>query len=143
MWGDLVQNRPQNPTPEVSFPLLERVDLRSQKEGILGKKIGWGRVGWTWQKKEKRMRKKKWAIYKKIIKLISKRFRFGNFSTEIIGEGQLKGDANKGMAKILSYFVLHSALRDVHVKRSGNLPGTHALMPFTVTPRGSSASCQR
>ena len=27
----------------------------------MGKKIGWGRVGWTGQKKEKRMRKKRWV----------------------------------------------------------------------------------
>ena len=36
----------------VAYFLLERVDLRSQKEGILGKKIAWGRVGWTRQKKK-------------------------------------------------------------------------------------------
>ena len=40
---------------EVAFSLLERVD---QKDRILGKKTAWGRVGWTEQKKEKRMRKK-------------------------------------------------------------------------------------
>ena len=51
---------PKTQPLQVAFPLLERVDLRSQKEGILGKKIAWGRVGWTGQKKEKRMRKKRW-----------------------------------------------------------------------------------
>ena len=40
----------------VTFSLLERVGLRSQKEGIWGKKIVWG---WAGQKKEKRMRKKR------------------------------------------------------------------------------------
>ena len=36
-----------------------------EKEGILGKKIGWGRVGWTGQKKKgnKRMRKKRWEFF--------------------------------------------------------------------------------
>ena len=43
---------------------------------------------------------------------------------------------------IVVTFVLHSALRDVHVRRSGNLPGTHALMHLTESPRGSSASCR-
>ena len=52
--GDPVQNRPQNPAPASWFSLLERVDLRSQKEGILGKRIAWGRVGWTEQKKRKK-----------------------------------------------------------------------------------------
>ena len=46
---------------EVALSLQERVDLRCQKEGILGKKIAWERVGWTGQKKEKRMRKKRWV----------------------------------------------------------------------------------
>ena len=36
----------------------------------------------------------------------------------------------------MSQIVLHSALRDVHVKRSGNLPGTHALMPLTGSSPG-------
>ena len=52
---------PKTQPLEVAFSLLERVDLRSQKDRILGKKIAWGRVGWTGQKKEKRMRKKRWA----------------------------------------------------------------------------------
>ena len=55
LWGDPIQNRPKFS----AFSLLERVDLRSQKEEILGKKIAWGRVSWTRQKKEKRMRKKR------------------------------------------------------------------------------------
>ena len=61
--GDPVQNRPQNPAPAGCLSLLERVELRSQKEGILGKEIAWGRVGWAGQKKEKRMRKKKVLLF--------------------------------------------------------------------------------
>ena len=57
--GNLVQNRPQTQPLQVAFSLLERVDLRSQKEGILGKKIAWGRVGWTGQKKGKKDAQKK------------------------------------------------------------------------------------
>ena len=52
---------PKTQPLEVAFSLLERVDLRSQKDRILGKKIAWGRVGWTGQKKEKRMHKKRWG----------------------------------------------------------------------------------
>ena len=60
---------------QVTFSLLERVDLRSQKEGTLGKKIAWGRAGWTGQqKKKKRMRKKKVDYDKK-----SLRIHFRNF----------------------------------------------------------------
>ena len=44
---------------EVAFSLRERVDLRSQKEKILGKKIAWERVGWTRQKKRKKDAQKK------------------------------------------------------------------------------------
>ena len=51
---------PKTQPLQVTFSLLERVDLRSPKEGILGKKIAWGRAGWTGQEKEKRMRKKRW-----------------------------------------------------------------------------------
>ena len=59
LMGDPVQNRPQTqPHASCLFSARkERVDLRFLKEGILGKKIAWGRVGWTGQKKEKRMRK--------------------------------------------------------------------------------------
>ena len=46
----------------VSLSLIERVDLRSQKDRILGKKIAWGRVGWTGQKKEQRMCKNSWVL---------------------------------------------------------------------------------
>ena len=45
---------PKTQPLQVAFSLLDRVDLRFQKEGILGKKIGWGRVGWTRQKKGKK-----------------------------------------------------------------------------------------
>ena len=50
---------PETQPLQVAFSLLERVDLRSQKERILGNQIAWGRVGWTGHKKAKRMRKKK------------------------------------------------------------------------------------
>ena len=52
---------PKTQPLQVAFALRERVDLRSQKEGILGKRIAWGRVGRTGQKKEKRMHKKRWG----------------------------------------------------------------------------------
>ena len=48
----------------IAFPpagclfLLERVDQRCQKEGILGKKIASGRVGWTGQRRKKDAQKK-------------------------------------------------------------------------------------
>ena len=45
---------PKTRSLHVTFSLLERVDLRSQKEGILGKEIAWGRVGWTRQKTRKK-----------------------------------------------------------------------------------------
>ena len=49
------QNRPEAST----FSLPERVDLRSQKEGISGKKLTWGRAGWTGQKEGKKDAQKK------------------------------------------------------------------------------------
>ena len=52
---------PKTQPLQVAISLRQRVDLRSQKEGILGKKIAWGRVGRTRQKKEKRMHKKRWG----------------------------------------------------------------------------------
>ena len=52
---------PNTQPMQVAFSLRERVDLRSKKEGIWGKKITWGRVGRTGQKKEKGMHKKRWA----------------------------------------------------------------------------------
>ena len=64
LWGDPVQNRQQTQPLEVAFSLQERMDLRSQKEGILGKKIAWGRVGWTGQKKGKKDVQKKVGIHK-------------------------------------------------------------------------------
>ena len=45
---------PKTQPLEVAFSLLERVDLRSQKGRIFGKKMAWGRVGWTEQKKRKK-----------------------------------------------------------------------------------------
>ena len=53
---------PKTQPLEVAFSLRERVGLRSQKGRILGKKIAWGREGWTGKKKEKRMHKKKVGI---------------------------------------------------------------------------------
>ena len=44
---------PKTQPLQVAFSLLERVDLRSQKGRISGKNIGWGRVGWTGQKRKK------------------------------------------------------------------------------------------
>ena len=58
---------PKTQPLRVAFSLRERADLRSQKEGILGKKIAWGRVGRTGQKKEKRMHKKRWVIPQNIL----------------------------------------------------------------------------
>ena len=59
LWGDLVQRpSPKTHPLEVAFSLLERVHLRSQTERIWVKKIAWGRVGWTGQKKEKGCAKK-------------------------------------------------------------------------------------
>ena len=37
---------PKTQPLQVAFSLLERVDLRSHKRGILGKKCFWGRVGY-------------------------------------------------------------------------------------------------
>ena len=60
LWGDPVQNRPQNPAPGGCLVSTRKsIDLRSQEDRILGKKSAWGRVGWTGQKKEERMRKNK------------------------------------------------------------------------------------
>ena len=53
---------PKTQPLQVAFSLRERVDLRSQKEGILGKKIAWGRVGWAGQKKGKKDAPKKGGI---------------------------------------------------------------------------------
>ena len=50
---------PKTQPLQVAFSILERVDLRSQKEGIWGKKIAWGRVGWRGQKKGKKDAQKK------------------------------------------------------------------------------------
>ena len=57
---------------QVAFSLRERVDLRSQKEGILGKNIAWGRVGQT---KEKRMHKKGGFSNRALIKAIFDAFK--------------------------------------------------------------------
>ena len=65
VWRRLDRPGDRGPKPshlQVAFSLRERVDLRSQKEGILGKKVAWGRVGRTGQKKEKRMHKKRWVF---------------------------------------------------------------------------------
>ena len=59
LFGNPVQNCPQNPTLGGSYCLLERVDLRSQKEGLLWRKIAWGRVGRTGQKKGQKDAQKK------------------------------------------------------------------------------------
>ena len=49
---------PETKPLQVAISLLERVDLRSQKKGILGKKIAWGTVGWRGQKGKKDAQKK-------------------------------------------------------------------------------------
>ena len=55
---------------EVAFSLLERADLRSQKDRILGKRIAGGRAGWTlYTKKGRRMRKKRWVVLEGITQL--------------------------------------------------------------------------
>ena len=66
---------PKTQPLEVDFSLRERVDLRSQKEGILGEKIAQGRVGQTGQKKEKRMHKKRWGSFHRSHREISTRNR--------------------------------------------------------------------
>ena len=53
---------PKTQPLQVAFSLRERVDLRSQKGRILGKKIAWGRVGRTGQKKGKKDAQKKVGI---------------------------------------------------------------------------------
>ena len=57
--GDPVQTSLKTQPLQVAFSLLERLDLRSQKDGIWGKKIAWGRGGVDRAKKGKRMRKKR------------------------------------------------------------------------------------
>ena len=53
---------PKTQPLQVAFSLRERVDLRSQKEGILGKRIARGRVRRTGQKRKKdAQNKKRWV----------------------------------------------------------------------------------
>ena len=49
---------PKTQPLQVAFSLLERVDLRSQKEGILGKNVAWEGWGGRAQKKGKNGRAK-------------------------------------------------------------------------------------
>ena len=49
---------------KVPFALLERVVLRSQKKGVLGRNIVWGAQG---ERKEKRTRKQKVAYVRKFL----------------------------------------------------------------------------
>ena len=44
LWGDPVQNRPQNPAP-ASCLFSTRKTRSEKKEGIWGEKIAWGRGG--------------------------------------------------------------------------------------------------
>ena len=60
LWDDPVQNRPQNPAPAGCLFSTRKSRSEVPERGILGKKIAWGRVGRTGQKKEKRMHKKRW-----------------------------------------------------------------------------------
>ena len=62
-WVTQSRTVPKTQPLQVAFPLLERVDLRSQdprkKKGDLGKKIAWGRGGVERQKKGKKDAQKK------------------------------------------------------------------------------------
>ena len=53
LWGNPVQNCPQNPAPASHLFSTRKSNLRSQKEGLLGKKIAWGRVGGQGEKGKK------------------------------------------------------------------------------------------
>ena len=59
---------PKTQPLQVAFSLRERVDLRSRKGRILGKKIAWGRVGRTGQKKGKKDAQKKVGLKLKLSK---------------------------------------------------------------------------
>ena len=74
---------PKTQPLQVAFSLWERVDLRSQKEGILGKKVARGRVGRTGQKKEKRMHKKRWVD--KLKEICTDQEIEAEFSVQVLG----------------------------------------------------------
>ena len=60
--GDPVQNRPRNPAPASCLFSTRKSRSEVPERGDFGEKFAWGRVGRTGQKKrEKRMRKKRWA----------------------------------------------------------------------------------
>ena len=57
LWGDPVQNHPQNPAPASCLFSARKSRFEVPERWDFGKKIAWGRVGWTGQKKkEKGMR---------------------------------------------------------------------------------------
>ena len=57
LWGDPVQNRPQNPALQVAFSLLERVENKVPERGDFGEENWLGKGGVDRAtKKEKRMR---------------------------------------------------------------------------------------
>ena len=62
LWGDLVQNRPRNPASASGLFSTRKSRSEVPERGAFEEKITWGRVGRTGQKKEKRMRKKRWVI---------------------------------------------------------------------------------
>ena len=61
LWGDAVRNRPQNPAPGgcLFSTRKSRSEVSGRQEFGEENCLGKERVGWTGQKKEKRMRKKK------------------------------------------------------------------------------------
>ena len=61
---------PETQPLQVTFSLLERVDLRSQKEGILGKEVAWGRAGQ--KKKGKKDAQKKVGVREKLRAVLTK-----------------------------------------------------------------------
>ena len=62
LWGDPIQNLPQN--PDSGGCLFSTRKSRSEvpeREDLLGKKIAWGRLGRTGQKRKKGCAKKRWV----------------------------------------------------------------------------------
>ena len=61
LWGSPVQKGPQNPAPAGCLFSTRKTRSDVPEKGFWGRNLPGERVGWTGQKKEKRMRKKKWA----------------------------------------------------------------------------------
>ena len=64
LWGDPLQNRPQNQALQVAFSLIQRPRSEVPERGAFGEENCLGRVGWTGQTKKKRMRQKGGRIHK-------------------------------------------------------------------------------